>query len=413
MNPHFILSPLREALGYLLVGVWLGYIGYRLEYYRQPVWLYIALILKVVAAWIFAGVYAHYYKGWGDTVAAYLAVRQITHYFLQNPLDGIALLFREFSPALYRRGAEIAAQDSIGLDYEVELTDPTNYFFYRLLFPIYLAAGGSYYGMQGIMGLIGGLLSYAAYQRWASLIQFPRRFYLFWFFLPSSLFWTSGALRDTLAFPLTLYGAAWIASVYQRREIWKLFLFLFLYFLRPESCFLAIGVGLWYRWSHWKGLFPLSIALSIPLLGFYLGPWAYAHRVEALQLITYPPHHSPSAFHLDYAPTFWGSWVGWLKALPLGLVGPPVWQSQKPFVFLYTLEGWALIGLSLVPGIGKEWNRQALILTGIGIFVIGVTTMAMPFWGNLARYKLYGIYFIALGLATLEERAQKDKHGTS
>ncbi|MDW8417161.1 MAG: hypothetical protein RML92_06370 [Bacteroidia bacterium] len=402
-----VLSPLHEAAGFVVVGLWLGYVGYRIEYHRLPLWLYVALIAKIFAAWFFGWLYASYYCH-GDTLKAYLTASRLAYYLWEVPADGLALLFRELSPVWEAKGWRIFFQDIHLYGYDYEWSEPSSYFFYRLLLPLYLAGGGSYYGMQGLTAITGGLLSYAAYRRWAQLSLFPSHFWVVWFLLPSGLLWTSGALRDTFAVPLMLYGMAWIANVQSWRDLWGLLALLVLAALRLEALPLAVVGGMLYRWGNlW--LLLAGAGAAVFALGLFIGPWAYAYRAEALLPAIHPDIADASTFRLDYEPSFWGSLIGWLRALPYGLLGPFPWQIQKPLVWLYGIETWGMAGLGAYYAWRSTWGLRQILLILMGIFVIGVVAMAMPYWGTLARQKLYGIYFMALGLGMVCEPLFKDR----
>lgn len=403
------LSPLQEGIGFLLVGCWLGYVGYRIEYHRAPFWLYLALIGKVFAAWGFGWLYAHYYCH-GDTLKAYLTARQLTYYLWEAPQDGVALLLRELSPRWDNRGWEIFFRDVHLYGYDYEWSEPANYHFYRMLVPLYILSGGSYYGLQGLMGILGGLLSFAAYRRWEGLAPLPTKLWIVWFFMPSALLWTSGALRDTLAFPLTLYATAWVASVRRLHDMWGAGALLVLALLRPEGAALAVGTGLLYRHGRVWTVAVAALA-AICLLGMYIGPRAYLYRAEALDPALHPEVGEASTFSIAFSPDFPGSLIGWLRALPYGLVGPFPWQIHKPLVLLYGIEVWILTAAGVYHALRARWTVRTLVLLAAGIFVVGVVAMAMPYWGTLARQRLYGLYLIALGIAaSLQPAFQNRQH---
>lgn len=401
------LSPLHEGIGFFAVGCWLGYIGYQIEYHRLPFWLYAALIVKVAAAWGFGWLYASYYCH-GDTLKAYLTAERIAAYLWEAPLDGLALLFRELVPAWEKRGWELFFSDPHLYGYDYEWSEPANYFFYRLMVPVYILGGGSYYGFQGIMGLIGGLLSYTAYQRWQRSASLPAGFWKVWFFLPSILLWTSGALRDTLVLPLMLYGAAWLASVQRISDFWGILALLLVSLLRLEALALALVAGFLYRWGRFWMLAPVTLA-GILLLGFYIGSWAYSYQQESLDPRFHPEVPEASVFRIHYKPDFWGSLWGWIQALPHGLLGPFPHQAQKPQVLLYAMEVWLLAVIGFYYSIQGRWEGRTILLVGLGLFVIGVTAMAMPYWGTLARQRLYGLLWIGLGIGMAWEKARQQR----
>lgn len=410
------LVPERELVGFFLVGGWLGYVAYWLEWYRKPLWFYAVLVMKIFAAWAFGWLYAHYYCH-GDTLKAYLTAGQIAHYLWQDPLEGLALLLREFSSEWEARGWKLFWRDTNLYGYDYEWSEPSNYLFYRLLVPVYAAAGGSYYGMQGLVALLSGLLGYAAYDQWSRVAALPWRFGVVWFLWPSALFWASGALRDSWVLPAMLYLSGHIAgsprilglkSFSKLREHSKRYLLLaacagLVAGLRLEALPVAIVAGLLYRWGRHPLVWVGALFGGVAGLGLWIGPWAYQYRLEALDPGLHPELNEASVSWLFYRPTFWGSLVGWLKAVWVGLMGPFPWQIQKPLVGVYGLEVWAgtaLMGWALWRALRQQGlTLPAALLVMLGVFITGVVAMAMPYWGTLARQRLYGLYWIALGLS--------------
>lgn len=395
------LVPEREFIGFALVGAWLGYVAYWLEWHRKPLWLYAVLTAKLLGAWAFGWVYASYYCH-GDTLKAYLTAGRLAHYLWSDPATGVALLFRELSSEWNAVGWKVFWQDIHLYGYDYEWSEPSNYLFYRLLVPAYVAAGGSYYGMQGVIALLSGLLSYAAYRRWTACASLPKSFWGIWFLWPSTIFWTSGALRDSIAVPLLLYGSAWLASVRRWRDGWGIGALVLLAGLRLEALPIALAVGLPFRWASHRLVIGATAAVALVALATIVGPWAYQYRIEALDPSMHPEVEEASLFHLHFEPTVWGSFWGWIQALLYSWVGPLPWQIHKPLVLLYAIEVWVSTFLVAYWGIKawrhQGWDRRALLLLCAGLYLVGGIAMAMPYWGTLARQRLYGMYWIALGV---------------
>jgi len=424
------LVPERELVGFFLVGGWLGYVAYWLEWYRKPFWVYAVLVAKMFAAWAFGWLYAHYYCH-GDTLKAYLTAGRLAHYLWQAPEDGLALLFREFSSSWERRGWTLFWRDASLYGYDYEWSEPSNYLFYRLLVPFYAAAGGSYYGMQGLVALASGLLGYAAYEQWKGVAALPRRFWVVWFLWPSALFWASGALRDSWVLPAMLYLAGAIAKVgpryglqglttLWRRPVQLLFpvgCAALVAGLRWEALPVAVAAGLLYRWGRTPWVWAVTCLGGLAVLGLWAGPWAYRYRLEALDPGLHPELNEASVFLLTYRPTFWGSLAGWFQAVWPGLMGPFPWQIHKPLVALYGLEAWtgtALLGWALVRARRqRSFTPSALLLALLGLFLVGLVAMAMPYWGTLARQRLYGLYWVGLGLGISFQQSLENRQDTA
>ncbi|MCS7188172.1 MAG: hypothetical protein RMJ66_04175 [Bacteroidia bacterium] len=405
------LDPVQELIGFACLGGWLGYIFYRLEWHRQPIWVYGILIAKLFGAWAFGWVYANYYCH-GDTLRAYLTASRLTYYLSHTPQVGLALMLRELSASWEATGWKVFFSDTKLYGYDYDWSEPSNYRFYRLLVPFYIGAGGGYYGMQGLMALVGGLLGYAAYQRWNKLIGFPKFFWIVWFLWPGVVFWFSGVLRDTLVLPLMLYGAAWVVSVKRWRDMGGALALVAVAILRPEAFFLGTGVGLLYRFRYTWWLLGLEAVSGGILFVKWLVPWAYQYRQEALDPAFYPEVSNASVFHVNFDLSLQGIFLGWLSSTLYGLFGPLPWQITKPIVVLYAIEAW--IGGSLITywtaraWVSKGWKWPYVLLLAIGLFVVGFIAMATPYWGTLARQRIYGMCWIALGLGGAAQESLKN-----
>lgn len=404
------LVPERELIGFIVLGCWAGYIAYQLEYRRAPPWLYGYLVLKLLAGWSIAGLYYAYYRV-GDTISSYLALERFWHYLTTEPRIGLALLMREFSPEFEAIGWRVYERDPDFFFYNYDLKEPVNYLFYRLLFPFYLASGRSYFGLHGLISLLSGLLWYGAYLRWRKLIQLKGLMAGVWFLLPSGLFWTSGLIRDSFGLPLTLYSAGWLAGRWRIGWGWGLLGWLAALALRWEGAILGALVGLMLRGkSGWGWRYSLSFIVGLVCLQLIL-PKLCAYRSHMLFRFLF---WEGGGTHVLFIPCGTGFLEGigaFFVALVHGLTGP--YGGRSLLVLLAMAE---IISLWLVWGRvlwrrrqairanPERWRFSYLILAGMA--VIGIVTLAVPFWGAIVRQRLYGLYLIHLGFSGLLQGAQ-------
>ena len=405
-----LLSPEREFTGFILLGAWAGYVAYQLEYRRAPLWVYGYLVLKVLAAWAFGWVYYAYYCH-GDTLKLYSTAGRLWYYLTHDIETGIALLFRELSSRFEEVGWQVYYRDVGFYDYDYDYSSPVNYRFARLVMPLYVAVGGGYYGMQGLMGLLSGLLWYAAYYQWHKVLPLRGLWLAGFFLLPSALLWGSGVLRDSVGLPLGLYVAGWLANRFERSSAGGVAGFLaaglVLGLVRWESLILSVGVGIGYRlvWRWW--LWVVAGALAWQIL------WMGAEELCAYRAYWLSPKERPEllegahVFEIDCAGGLMGSVWSWIQGAWYGLTGPYLWQARKGVVLLAAMETigmWFWVGWGLWRARHRLRGRgKALFLIGAGVFVVGVVAMAMPYWGAVVRQRLYGWYLIVLGLMGLEE----------
>ncbi len=406
-----LLSPERELMGFFWLGAWAGYVAYRLEYGRAPLWVYGYLVLKILAAWAFGWIYHSYYCH-GDTLKLYSTAGRLWHYLVHEPGTGIALLFRELSPHFEQVGWQVYYRDVGFYEYDYDYSSPVNYRFARLVVLLYAAVGGGYYGMQGLMGLLSGLLWYGAYRRWARIVPIHGVWLAGFLLLPGALFWGSGVLRDSLGLPLMLYVAGWLASASRCPSLGDVVGFLVagvvLGMVRWEGLILGVGAGLSYRlpWRRWW-LWMVAGGMAWLML------WIGAERLCAYRAYWLSPKERPEllegahVFGIDCRSGMVGSIWSWVQGVWYGLTGPYLWQARKGVVQLAAIE---TIGMWLWVGWGLwrvrrrlRWRPRALFLVVSGIFVVGLVAMAMPYWGTVVRQRLYGWYLMSLGLMGLEE----------
>ncbi len=413
------LNPERELLGFLLLGAWAGYVAYRLEVQRTPVWVHGYLVLKILAAWAFGWIYYSYYCH-GDTLKIYSTAARLWYYLVHEPGTGVALLFREWSAEFEEIGWQVYYRDIHFHSYDYDYSPPVNYRFMRLTLPLYVAAGGGYYGMQGLMGLLSGLLWYGAYRQWRQVIPIRDVWVVGFFLLPSALFWGSGVLRESVGLPLMLYGAGWIASQRNRPSpgavLGLLAAMIVMGLVRQEGLILALAVGAGYRlpWQRWW-LWGLASGLA------WLTLWAVSDEICAYRSYWLSPREridlleGAHVFRIDCLVGGLGSVWSWMQGAWYGLTGPYLWQAKKGVVLLSAIEmlGIWLLAVRGLWGKWLRWRGQPLFLIGLGGFVVGVIAMAMPYWGAVVRQRLYGFYLVWLGLAGLKEGAKEPKSGLS
>jgi len=409
------LNPERELLGFLLLGAWAGYIAYRLEYQRAPLWVYGYLVVKVLAAWAFGWLYSSYYCH-GDTLKHYSTAGRLWYYLTHEPSTGIALLFRELSKDFEEVGWRVYYRDVGFYGYDYDYSPPVNYRFARLMMPVYAAVGGGYYGMQGLVGLLSGLLWYGAYRRWSRVIPMRGIWVVGFLFLPSALFWGSGLLRDSLGLPLMLYVGGWVASMGSWPS-WREGLGLMagavtLGLIRAEALLLGVSVGIGYRlpWRSWW-LWGGAIVLAWGAL------WWGAEKICGYRAFWLSPREHPEllegahVFLMDCVGGPLGSVWSWVQGAWYGLTGPYLWQARKGVVLLAAVEVlavWFFLGWTLWRyGRRWRWSGKALFLVGVGVFIVGIAAMAMPFWGTVVRHRLYGWSLMWLGFVGLHEMAEE------
>ncbi|MFN3405802.1 MAG: hypothetical protein ACK40G_17025 [Cytophagaceae bacterium] len=151
-----------------------------------------ALTLKILGA-VALGLIYHYYYAGGDTFMYYADINSIYKTFIESPLDGLHLIFGDFS--------EIKMQQHTLHHFIYFLHDKASYFIIRIGALISLFTFSTY----TVIGIFFSLISFiGVWNLYTSLCSLYPSYYkglsFACFFVPSVFFWGSGLMKDTLCF---------------------------------------------------------------------------------------------------------------------------------------------------------------------------------------------------------------------
>lgn len=352
-------------------------------------WLFwSALLIKLTAGLVVGWIFGHYYGG-GDTFlffekAVLLAAEPFPTY-----IDHL------FSPSNYDTTQH-----------------PRIVFFSKLLSPLALLSGGSYW----LASLYLSWISFAAFL-WVAV----RMGYLFPAFrslafvcflcIPTVVFWSSGILKDGLASAAFSLCIIQIISAYKGKKVSTvallsaLFSLYLLWKLKPYLLIMVLGFAglislfqLLARASFRKkilwvvlGLFALVAVQEVhPYLTLDRLPLTLFENNQSIAKNTLPSQHT--GILLDGAT--WKDVLPFIpQALHTGLLRPSLFDTLSPLAWPHRIENFlltVLLVLSLLiafqtqPSIG--WRLMVPAIACIGILAM-VLALATPNFGTLVRYK--------------------------
>lgn len=401
-----------------------------------------ALWVKFFGA-IMLGVIYQFYYGGGDTFNYFThGSRWIWEAFLDDPYKGIALLFES--------GGPIRSPNTFFYSQNIwYYRDPHSYivvkiaaFFSLFTFHTYSAtaiifAAFSFSGMWAFFKVLCERYGYAS--RWLAIGLF---------FIPSTFFWGSGILKDTI----TLGALGWLAfSVfsivefgrYQLSQILIGILMSILIFsikIYILICFLPM-VGVWIFMKSVKIIqSPALKFLAAPILMilFVFGGLLVTQQISSssdkYQLSEIANRAAINAYDNRYGwgarskgdggydlGTLDGSWSSMIRLIPSGIAvsifRPFLWEVRNPLMLLAALEAlffvWILGKFLFTRGAIQFWRKDAFLIFSLLFallfaFAVGVSTYN---FGSLMRYKipLVPFYFIALAIPLEFKKLQRRK----
>ncbi len=400
-----------------------------------------ALILKMVGATLMGLLYYFYYGG-GDTFTYFTrGAIHIYEAFWDKPSLAWHLLFGEtdYGQGVYSYASKIFMYN-----------DPSSYIIVKIAAVISLFVGGSYVATS----LIFAALSFTGL--WAMYLAFSKLFpSKEWFlalailFIPSTIFWGSGVLKDTVTFGFLGWAtAAFIYLVYgqRKRVLWFLVLVFSLYVIYQIKIYIVMSLlPAMIVWAYFVNMdrvknkvlkymiAPFVIIITVLLSGYAVysvgannKKYAVENLAETVRITAYDVgrftgKNAGSRYDLGDLDD---SYLGMLKlgpaAINVALFRPYLWEVRSPLMLIASLEGLGFMILSIIVLFRSRRNLLgvlnnpaiifSLIFSLTFAFAVGVSTYN---FGTLFRYKVplmpfFGI-FLAISWVSAKSAPKEEK----
>lgn len=399
-----------------------------------------AITLKMVGAILLGLLYFFYYGG-GDTFTYFTrGAIHIYDAFWDKPSLAWHLLFGEtdYGNGVYMYASKIFMYK-----------DPSSYLIVKIAAIISLFVGGSYVATSLIFAVLSFTGIWAMYSSFSKL--FPgKEWYLALaiLFIPSTVFWGSGILKDTITFGFLSWAvAAFIHFIYgNKNRLWWLLVLVFSLFviykikiyivmsLLPAMIVWAYFVNINRVKNHMLRYMvaPFIIVITIALSGYAVysvgannkkyavDKLAETVRITAYDVGRFTGKNAGSRYDLGDLDD---SLIGMLKlgpaAVNVALFRPYLWEVNNPLMLLASLEGLSLFVLLIIVifrsrnNLFGVLNNPAIIFSLIFsltfAFAVGVSTYN---FGTLFRYKVPLMPFFGIFLAiswVSEKSASKEE----
>ncbi len=381
----------------VLLGI-LSLLFYRRFHADLPTWIYwTSLTLKLLAGIAVGLIFFHYYK-MGDTILFFHEAVEISSLPLGEYLTTL------FSPSTYATSNQ-----------------PRVLFFTKFLSFFTLITGNSYWLSSMYLSIISFFATWYFVITAAKSMPANRPVIILSFlFLPTVVFWSSGILKDSLAFSALVFLVAIVVKRYFQHKI-QLFdwLFaavgLFLLFKVKHylliSLILFIGILLFTNFMSMKSTKHRALAMVVAIVAFTATQFIHPYlRLERLNLTLYETNQAILAKSTDEnklsvvidAPTFLAIAQATPIAMQTGLFRPSIFDHSTVWGWFHRIENTILallFTMSIILLIRGRANVDIpIVFSGCLIIIILATLLALatPNFGTLVRYKNAFMPFIFL-----------------
>lgn len=399
------------SMSLILLAVF-GCAKYVLRKEERPLFV-AALALKVAAGVAVGFIYLQYFEG-GDSQLYFAEAQKIARYCELNDAGILEFLFQEEGlQQLY--------------DQLVFKNQPRALFFNKMVYVLYVIAGGSFWLTCAYFSLLsfGGFwIFYKSIKNVLSISGAPVIIALF--FWPSVVFWSSGLIKESISVPLILVSISTVLILSKDKRKWPFLLVVFalssFFLFKIKYYYAAILVPILVSFylshlikSRWAGIrrkkflqlvLFISIFSSLALVASNLhynlrlenvtavivkNYYLFESKSEPAKMINFE-HLSPNILSLIYYSP---------KALFSGLFRPNIFDIENVWSALAAFENLLFLALAIFQLKNvKKIKDEHFLLVFVAMFYCGLMAVLLSFsapnLGTLVRYKAGFLFVLVL-----------------
>lgn len=391
-------------------------------------------LLKVFGGLSFALIYIYYY-GSGDTVEYFHGADTLGEIATSDPgtyFQLLSLSHEDAQPILRKLNKVIFYSHT-----------SEEWFMVKLVSPFILLGFKSYMGVTLFFSLLSFFGSFKLFQLMNKILPNQTRLvFTINFLIPTSLFWSSGILKDTVAFTCFAFLCSTFYSiVYERRFVYLLFIPVIAYIILNLKAYILISFA---PWALITLVFVFTSSIKNALVKYLTGPVIVILTVSFGYLgINYliesnQEYNTKNFFHILKGFHTWHTYlggsaynlgemeyteIGLIKKIPAAinvtLFRPYPWESGTALVLFNSLESMFMIFLTIRALFitrlrffkhlfQNKFLTGALFFCLFFAFFIGITSYN---FGALSRFKvpLTAIFVFILIYVIQQERISKSK----
>ena len=426
-----IIAPIIALVIYAFAFVLRPYITYE----ENKKYFIPALTFKLIGAIALGALYQFYYGG-GDTFGYFThGAKHIFDAFYDEPRVALKLIFNtnDYQDGVYNYASRIWMY-----------RDTTAYMVVRIAGVFAILTGGSYAGTALMFALVSFSGLWAMYMAFCKL--FPNNVVglaIAILFIPSTIFWGSGILKDSITFGMLGWStAAVIHLLYWQRKslLWALILVLslLLAFKIKEYIVLSFipAAMIWAYFVLIRKVYnkmlkvlvaPFVITLAVIISGYTIvkvgenspryaiSALAETAKITAYDIGRWTGRNAGSRYDLGDLD---GSLASMIRLAPaainVSLFRPYLWEVRNPLMLLASLEGLTFLILSMIIIYRMFWFKInvlsspaawfSLVFSMTFAFAVGISTYN---FGTLFRYKVPMMPFFAILLVLAWTSSQR------
>jgi hypothetical protein len=346
-----------------------------IQYFRarkDPIYKYYmpGLFAKLICSVCFCLIYIYYYNG-GDTVSYYETARAMVNLALSRPSDFFIVYFEKSSFRTY-----MLFDTQTGYPWPYMFFEPNSCFVAKSLVPILLLSFKSYLVASVVLGWLSYTGAWQLFKMFVNYFpQLTQRMAIAALFVPSTLFWGSGILKDTFTLAATCWFIVGFNSllISKRKRFKSLLIILLstyvLFSIKPYILFALLpGSIIWLFYSRISRIssrilryltIPLiflgSVALGVgvlSLVGDSMGKFSVGKALKTAattQQDLRQSYYRGNSFDIgEYDASYSGILSKAPMALMAGLYQPFIWQANNVVMLLSGLENFIYLLITLL-----------------------------------------------------------------
>lgn len=357
---------------------------------------YYALIVKLGAG-IAVGCLYHFYYVSGDTLSYFHDAGKALDVLVIDVETGIRFLL-------------FGKVDTMELIYA---NQPRALFFVRLITPLIMITGKSYWGLTLLISLCSFIITWLLANRLAS--KFNVSFIVVsiaLFYFPEVVFWSSGVLKESLSLLFQYALLLLVIEFITNRKIIYVFYFMLTAYLLYRLKFYVAAVYLPFLISYVvaeivskkKELVFMFSFLCFVFVATIINPHLSISTVLNQLFLNMERTIANSETDKFIVLPFDGSIVSFFKSIPLALsslIRPFLWEAKGTLLFCFSLLKLdLLIGFVLALIWGMRLNYEAKLILFYSVIMIVLLAIASPNFGTLSRYSVSYLPFFMLVILT-------------
>lgn len=431
-----------EVYDYLLFPIYVIIFGMLAIFYKKKYlragkdeyrYFELGLIIKMTGAFAFGMVYTHYYRG-GDTSAYFVTGRALAELLFRNPVDYFEILIGNAHPnPMYYFYCDDCTYPYFWTH------DKYAFFVSRIASIVTLFGAGRFIPTTLVFSVLGFWGNWKLFQMFSNIYpHIKRELFIAIFVVPSTAFWTSGIMKDTLTLSAVcwyLYGFYNLLIKRNLRWYYWLAIIVAVYIhlnVKPYVLYALLpGSMIWwsasmldkYNVSVTRSIFTMILISIGSIAGFFalsllsdkMGDYALDRILEKAEITRSDlkrEEYRGNSFDIgEYDKSFTGMLAIAPKAIFAGLFRPTLLDVRNVVMLISAIENTILLYLVIRLFWKYKWkfifrtiynHSVIMFMLLFSLFFSFSVGLSISNFGSLVRLKTPALPFFVLSLFIIE-----------